>query len=337
MKILTEHSLANYNTFGVDVTAKFFVRLNSIEDIDELFSDKEIMKESKLILGGGSNILFTKDFDGLVCKMLIGGIEIIEENDRSVLIEAGAGVLWDDLVNYAIENNFGGIENLILIPGTVGAAPIQNIGAYGQKLSDTIHSVDGIFSETGEIKSFLKHDCKFGYRDSIFKNEIKNKFIITSVRLRLIKNPSAQLAYEEVKDEIEKQKINNPTIKDVSGLIEKIREIKLPDPKKINNAGSFFKNPVITVEKYKSINDIYPDLKCYPAEENCVKIPAAWLIEKCGFKGKRVGNVASYPNQPLVIVNYGATGKEVLEFANIIKESVYKMFDIQLEYEVNIF
>jgi UDP-N-acetylmuramate dehydrogenase len=336
MKILTNHSLENYSTFGIDVKAKLFVEINSVDEINLLLRSKDFINEPKFILGGGSNLLFTKDYDGLICKISIPGINVIEEDDQKVLIEAGAGVLWDDLVSYAIENNYGGIENLILIPGTVGAAPIQNIGAYGQELAETFHSAIGVLLESGETKTFIKDECKFGYRDSIFKNEWENKTIITSVRLKLNNNPKAQLSYHEVKNEIENQNIINPTIKDVSRLITTIRRAKLPDPNELRNAGSFFKNPVIPLEKYKSISDTYPDLKCYPVDDDNVKIPAAWLIEKCGLKGKRKENVGTHKNQPLVIVNYGASGKEVLDFATMIIESVNEMFSISLEFEVNI-
>lgn len=337
MKILTNHSLQNYSTFGIDVKAKLFFEIDSDEDVNELLRNEKLASEPKIILGGGSNLLFTKDFDGLVCKLSISGIRVVEDDKQNVLIEAGAGVLWDDLVTYAIENNYGGIENLVLIPGTVGAAPIQNIGAYGQELEETFHSLNGIFIKTGEIKTFTKDECKFGYRDSIFKNELKNKIIITSVRLRLNKNPELHLSYQEVENEIENQNIINPTIKDVSKLITKIRRAKLPDPKELKNAGSFFKNPVISVEKYNGIIETYPDLKCYPVDNDNVKIPAAWLIEKCGLKGKRKGNVGTHKKQSLVIVNYGgATGNQVLEFASDIRKSVDDMFNISLEYEVNI-
>ncbi|NNG27213.1 MAG: UDP-N-acetylmuramate dehydrogenase [Ignavibacteriaceae bacterium] len=337
MNILTDHPLQNYSTFGIDVKAKFFVEINSEDDINDLLHKKDFINEPKLVLGGGSNLLFIKDFDGLIFKISILGINIVEEDGDNVLIKAGAGVLWDDLVSYAIENNYGGIENLILIPGTVGAAPIQNIGAYGQELAETFHSLNGIYVESGEIKSFAKDECKFGYRDSIFKNELRNKIIITSVNLRLNKEPSAQLSYQEVISEVENQNILNPTIIDVSGIISNIRKEKLPHQNKLKNAGSFFKNPVISIKKYENIKDIYPDLKFYPVDDENVKIPAAWLIEKCQLKGKRKGSVGTHQNQPLVIVNFGgATGKEVLDFATMIKESVYEKFAISLEYEVNI-
>jgi UDP-N-acetylmuramate dehydrogenase len=335
MKILTNQPLKNYCTFGIDVKAKLFVDIDSVDDINELFCSKEFINEPKIILGGGSNLLFTKDFDGLICKISISGISLVEEDDQNVFIEAGAGVLWDNLVNYAVKNNYGGIENLILIPGTVGAAPIQNIGAYGQELAETFHSLSGILIETGELKTFAKDECRFAYRESIFKNKLKDKFFITSIRLKLNKNPKTQLSYQEVKNKIENQNIINPTIKDVSRLIAKIRRAKLPDPKELKNAGSFFKNPVLSVEKYKNISETYPDLKCYPVDDDNVKIPAAWLIEKCELKGKRNGNVGTHINQPLVIVNYGgATGKEVWDFAAMIKKNVDEMFDVQLEYEV---
>jgi UDP-N-acetylmuramate dehydrogenase len=336
MEIVTNHPLKNYSTFGIDVNAKLFVEITSADDINELIHSKEFFNEPNFTLGGGSNILFTKNFNGLICKISIPGINVIEEGDQNVLIEAGAGVLWDDLVKYAIENNFGGIENLILIPGTVGAAPIQNIGAYGQELAETFDSAKGVLLESGEAKTFIKDECKFDYRDSIFKNELKNKFIITSVKLRLNKNPKAQLSYQEVRNEIEKQNVINPTIKEVSRSILKIRKAKLPDPKILKNAGSFFKNPIISLEKFKSISESYPDLKCFPVDDDHVKIPAAWLIEKCGLKDKKEGNVGTHKNQPLVIVNYGATGKQVLDFATMIRESVDEMFYVSLEFEVNI-
>jgi UDP-N-acetylmuramate dehydrogenase len=337
MKIFEDHPLIKYNTFGIDVKAKLFVETNSAEDVTELLRNEKFTNEHKLILGGGSNLLFTKDFNGLICKISISGINIVEEDDQSVLIEAGAGVLWNDLVNFAIENNYGGIENLSMIPGTVGAAPIQNIGAYGQELAETFYSLDGILFETGKAKTFAKDECNFGYRDSIFKNELKNKIIINSVRLKLSKNPEINLSYQEIMDEVQNQDIVNPSIKDVSELIAKIRNNKLPGPKEVKNAGSFFKNPVISIEKYENIGDIYPDLKSYPVDDDNVKIPAAWLIEKCGLKGKRKGSVGAHQNQPLVIINHGdATGKEVLEFAKMIRKSVEELFNISLEFEVNI-
>jgi len=252
-------------------------------------------------------------------------------------VEAGAGVMWDELVNYCIDNNIGGIENLSYIPGTVGAAPIQNIGAYGQELVDTFYELNGFYVDTCEMKNFNKSECSFSYRDSIFKNELKNKFVITSVRLTLNKNPDANLSYNPVKEEAEKRNIKHPTIKDIREIVIDIRKNKLPNPVEIGNAGSFFKNPVITKEKFNVLEKEYPDLKYFPVDEYNVKIPAAWLIEKCGWKGRRIGDAGTHKIQPLVIVNYGnASGKEIYEISAMIKNDVETNFDITLENEVNI-
>ena len=295
------------------------------------------MQTSKLFLGGGSNILFTKNFDGIVIKISIGGIKIVDEDEQSVTVEAGAGVTWNELVEYCVEKNFGGIENLILIPGTVGAAPIQNIGAYGQELKDTFFELSGILTESGKEISFDKAACEFSYRSSIFKNKLKNKFVITSVKLRLKKNPVVNLSYKDVTDEIQKLNLSNASIIDVCNVVKSIRQRKLPDPAMIKNAGSFFKNPVINFSKFEGMQKRYPSVKYYPVDEENVKIPAAWLIEKCGFKGSREGNVGTHHTQPLVIVNYGyASGSEILSFAEKIKHSVMDKFEISLEFEVNI-
>ncbi len=246
--LIQNHSLKNLNTFGVDVKAKLFAEIFSEEELVELLSDTKYKLERKIILGGGSNILFTKDFDGLIVKVSASEINILEEDSQSVLIEADAGVNWDKLVKYCVEKNYGGIENLTLIPGTVGAAPIQNIGAYGQELSDTFYSLDGVYIETGEKKTYNKNECRFSYRSSIFKEELKNKFIITSVRLKLSKDQKANTVYKSLREYLSKKGIANPSIKDISRAVEKIRKQRLPDPEKIGNAGSFFKNPEISHE-----------------------------------------------------------------------------------------
>ena len=337
MKISKDQSLKNYNTFGINVNAKYYVEVFSADELTQVLFDNEYSEYPKCILGSGSNILFTKDFEGLVIKNSIQGITIVDEADNSVIVEAGAGVVWDDLVQYCVANNYGGIENLSLIPGTVGAAPIQNIGAYGQELKETFYELSGIFTETGETRVFDKAKCEFSYRDSIFKRELKNKFFVTSVKLKLIKKPEVNLSYEPVRIEIEKRKIKKPTIKDIREIVISIRKAKLPDPKEIGNAGSFFKNPVVTIEKYYSLKKKFPDFIHYPVDETNVKVPAAWLIEKCGWKGKRVGDTGSYIKQPLVLVNYGkAKGTEVVELADKIRESVQSSFGITLENEVNI-
>jgi len=336
--LLTQNqSLKNFNTFGVDVKAKLFVEVFSEDELIKLLSDEKFKFEKKIILGGGSNILFTKDFDGLIIKVCISYIKVLEKNDESVLIEAGAGVIWDDLVKFCVDKNYGGIENLTLIPGTMGAAPIQNIGAYGQELADTFVSLNGVFIDSAETKSFNKNECRFSYRTSIFKEELKNNFVVTSVQLNLKKNPKPNLTYKALSDFLAKNGINNPTIKEVSGVVAEIRKSKLPDPQKIGNAGSFFKNPVISEDSFRKLKAVYSDIVSFPSESGQIKISTGWLIEKFGWKGKRVGDVGTSADHALIICNFGnATGSEILEFAMRIKEEVSNKFGIKLEEEVNI-
>ena len=337
MLIHQDYSLKRLHTFGIDVKTKLFAEIFSDEDLLEIISDKKLMTGPKFILGGGSNILFTKNFEGLVIKVSLPGIKKVGENEKSVLIEAGAGEVWDNLVTFCVSNNFGGIENLTLIPGSVGAAPIQNIGAYGQELSDTIESLKGIFIEDGTVKSFSKSDCNFSYRNSIFKKELKNKFIITSLRLKLNKNPIINLTYKQVEDEIQNLKISNPTITDLSKLVASIRRGKLPHPEEIGNAGSFFKNPVVHYQKYLELVESHPGIISYDVDKNFKKIAAGWLIENCGWKGRRIGNVGTHQKHALIIVNYGdATGDEVMDFSIRIIQAVELKFGIRLENEVNI-
>jgi len=337
MLIHQDYSLKRLHTFGIDVKTKLFAEIFSDGDLFEIISDKKLMAEPKFILGGGSNILFTKNFNGLVIKVSLPGIYKVDENEKSVLIEAGAGEVWDNLVTFCVSNNFGGIENLTLIPGSAGAAPIQNIGAYGQELSDTIESLKGIFIEDGTVKSFSKSDCNFSYRNSIFKKELKNKFIITSLRLKLNKNPIINLTYKQVEDEIQNLKISNPTITDLSKLVAKIRKSKLPHPDENGNAGSFFKNPVIHYQKYLELVESHPGIISYDVDKNFKKIAAGWLIENCGWKGRRIGNVGTHQKHALIIVNYGdATGDEVMDFSIRIIQAVELKFGIRLENEVNI-
>jgi UDP-N-acetylmuramate dehydrogenase len=337
MLLLQNYSLKNLNTFGVDVKAKLFAEVFSEDELVELINDKKNKTERKFILGGGSNVLFTKDFDGLIIKVSISGINVIEENNESVLIEAGAGVIWDDLVKFCVERNYGGIENLTLIPGTVGAAPIQNIGAYGQELADTLASLSGIFFKSGERKTFSKSECRFAYRSSIFKEEFKNEFIISSVRLKLSKSSKTNTSYKGLSDYLSKKGITNPTIKDVSTAVAENRRSKLPDPAKIGNAGSFFKNPILNENSFRSLKAEYPDIVSFSSDSGQIKISAGWLIEKCGWKGKRAGDVGTSPDHALIICNFGnSTGAEILEFAMRIKEEVANKFGIKLEEEVNI-
>jgi UDP-N-acetylmuramate dehydrogenase len=335
MKIKKKYSLKNLTTFGVNAYARELAEVSSTDEIQKLIADRLIPGSRIFILGGGSNILFTKDFDGLVINNLIPGIKIVEEENESCVVEAGAGVKCDGLVQFCVERNLGGIENLSAIPGTVGAAPIQNIGAYGQELEETFYELKAIEIGTGKQTVFNKSECKFSYRDSVFKSKLSNKFIITFVKLKLSKNPLINFSYKPVQEELQRREINNPTIKDIREIVISIRNSKLPDPKKLGNAGSFFKNPVITKEKFEELKKSYKDLKHFAVDENSVKIPAAWLIEECGWKGKRMGNVGTYEKQPLVLVNYGgASGKEILEFSIKIKNSVQSEFGVILENEV---
>ncbi len=338
MKILKDISLKTYNTFGIDVTSKAFAEIFSEDELIILLNLPEWKNKKKLVIGGGSNILFTDNFDGLVIKISIPGIEIINEDQDFVYIKAGAGVNWNDLVNFCVDKNYGGIENLSLIPGTVGAAPIQNIGAYGQELKEVFYSLSGILIEKSEEKVLYKNDCKFGYRESIFKNELKDKFIITYVILRLYKKPVINLSYDAVRNEIEKLKLENITIKEISKIVSEIRIKKLPDPKKIGNAGSFFKNPEVDEKKFMELKNEFPELSGRKTSNQKYKLAAGWLIEKCGWKGKQIKNSGCHTNQSLVLVNYGnATGSEILELAEQIENSVMAKFGITLQKEVNIY
>jgi UDP-N-acetylmuramate dehydrogenase len=337
MKIEKNISLKNLNTFGVDIKSKYFVEVYSEEELKQVLNTEEYSNHQKLILGSGSNILFTEDFDGLVIKNSIPGIKLFDEDNNNVILEAGAGVNWEELVQYCVNRNYGGIENLSYIPGTVGAAPIQNIGAYGQEIEERFCELNGIYIDNCKTKIFNKSECNFSYRNSIFKSELKNKFIITSVRLKLNKNPNVNLSYNQVKEEVAKRNIKHPTIKNIREIVIDIRKSKLPDPNELGNAGSFFKNPVITKERFNILKQKYPKLKYFYVDENIIKIPAAWLIEKCGWKGKRLGNSGTHKMQPLVIINFGgASGKEIYEISTMIKNNVRKTFDITLENEVNI-
>ncbi len=331
-------SLKEFNTFGLEVKAKYAAQVFNNRELKEILSSTKFKNIPKLILGGGSNILLTNDYDGIVIKISIGGIKIIKEDKDIVFIEAGAGVTWNALVTYCVEKNFGGIENLSLIPGTVGAAPIQNIGAYGQELKDTLFSLKGFYIDSIIEETFQNNECKFGYRDSIFKNELKGKFVITSIVLKLNKNPNLNISYGSVKNEIDKLNLKKITVREVSNVISEIRRNKLPDPAVIGNAGSFFKNPEVLEQKFLEIKNNYPDVIAYKQENGNYKIAAGWIIEKCGWKGKRVGNTGTHEKQSLVLVNYGgADGKEILSLAKEINRSVKEKFDIELTEEVNIY
>ena len=330
MKINKEASLKKFNTFNVSETANFIYEVEEISELKRILSDS---KGKILILGGGSNILFTKRFEGTIINLKNKGIKVISENKDSILVEVCAGENWNDFVIWAVENNYGGIENLSLIPGNVGAAPIQNIGAYGVELKDIFYSCSGI--ELDSLKEFEmnKSECKFSYRNSIFKNELKDKVVITSIKLNLTKdNHHFNIAYKDLKENLSNSELS---LKVISDEVIKIRQSKLPDHKSVGNCGSFFKNPIVSLSKLKKIKAVYPNLPSFKIDSNNYKIPAAWLIEKSGFKERGNKNVGVYENQPLVIINHGsATGKEILDFANEIKETIYNNFNIQLEEEV---
>ena len=334
-------SLLPYNTFGIDVNAAHFFCLKNPEEISEIIGLPEFSEISDnmtdlLILGHGSNVLFTHDFMGVIIRNEIMGIRIIGENSEFVFIEAGAGEKWEDLVDYAVGKNLGGIENLTLIPGTVGAAPVQNIGAYGVEAADAIVSVLAFHLEKREWMTLDNQACGFGYRDSIFKRELKNKALICSVVLRLSKTPELKLDYGDIRKELAERKIANPSVSDISAIVAGIRRSKLPDPQKTGNAGSFFKNPVISESEFQNLSSAFPQLKFF-RQGDLRKVSAGWLIEQAGWKGFRLGDAGCYDRQALILVNYGrATGKDILALAEKIEASVFEKFGISLEREVNL-
>lgn len=332
MKILQHISLKTFNSFGIDVNAEYFGQLSSRGELKEINGPAPI-----LILGGGSNVLFTKDIKGLVLLNSIKGIEIINETAENVLLRVGGGEVWHDFVEYCIEHNYGGIENLALIPGSVGAAPIQNIGAYGVEVKEVIAEVEAWDIEHKSIHIFKPDDCAFGYRDSIFKNVYKGKYLICSVTFRLSKYPVFKISYGAIQDELSRMGIQTLTIRAIADAVIHIRQSKLPSPKQIGNAGSFFKNPEINVEEFESLKHKYPSVVGYPVGTTKIKIAAGWLIEQAGWKGYRKGNTGVHHQQALVLVNFGgATGDEVYQLSEEILLSVKEKFNIELEREVNI-
>ena len=328
------YSLKNYNSFRVNHKANFFLKIENDKSLIDFLSDKKFKNEKKLIIGGGSNILFTKDYEGVILYSCIKGIHILEENDNHIKVKVGSGENWDDFVKFCVNKNWYGIENLSLIPGSVGAAPIQNIGAYGVEIKDYIYDVNGIDLKNNLKKTYTNKSCDFEYRDSIFKRELKNNFFVTEVTFILNKNKKFTLDYSELKN-INSQSL---TIQNVRDKIIEIRNSKLPDPKLLANAGSFFKNPVINIKIAKKIKEKYNDFKYYQINESMVKISAAWLIEKSGWKGHKEKNIGVYNKHALVLVNYSSeNGKDIKILSKKIKESVLKKFNVTLEKEVNIF
>ena len=326
-------SLLPYNTFGIDVKSKHFIDVKSIDELQAVINQNQL--ENLLVLGGGSNLLLTKDFEGLTLRIQNRGIEIVEQDDRKARVKVAAGENWHDFVLWCLENDLGGVENLALIPGNVGAAPIQNIGAYGVELREVFESCEAISIDTGKVKIFKKDECDFGYRNSIFKNTLKGKYIIFSVQFNLNKPPHAlNISYKGLSEKLE-GKIHN--IQSIAQAVIEIRSSKLPDPKKIGNCGSFFKNPVISLIKFNDLKQQYPDIPHYPDQLDNIKIPAAWLIDTLGYKGYRNQEAGVHPNQALVLVNYGnATGAEIKKLAQQIRNKVKEKFAINLEFEVNI-
>ena len=334
MDIKENYSLKKYNSFNIDVVAKEFIQINSVKELIDL--QKNSKNKNKLFIGGGSNILFTNNFEGLVVHINLKGISVKKINENFSEIKVMSGENWNELVNWCIENNLGGIENLSLIPGNVGAAPIQNIGAYGVELKDVFISCEVYDLNTEKLNIYNLNDCKFGYRDSIFK---KNKnLIVVSVKMKLSsKNHKINSSYGGINDELKKLNIKEPTIKDISNVVCEIRNKKLPNPNKIGNAGSFFKNPIVNSKKINWLKENFNNIPFYKIDENSYKIPAAWLIETSGFKGKDFGNFGVHKTQPLVLVNYGkASGGDINKLSLSIKEVVNKIFKIELETEVNI-
>lgn len=323
------------NTFGINATAKHLIRLSSEDELSDILRYTAVYQGKVMFMGGGSNLLFTRDFEGLIVKVETKGIELLDEDDNFVYIRAQAGEQWDDLVDYCVQRGYGGLENLSLIPGTVGSSPIQNIGAYGVELKDVFYLLEAVSIKTGEFREFDKNECEFGYRYSIFKGEYKGLYIILSVVFRLAKNPMVNSSYGAIRDEIERMKLPL-NIESVRKAVINIRRSKLPDPLEIGNAGSFFKNPVISEQLFDRLRIEFPDVKYFTTADG-YKLAAGWLIENCGWKGYRDGDAGVHKNQALVLVNYGnASGNQIKSLAEKISDSVFEKFGIRLEPEVNI-
>lgn len=338
MTLLENADLRPYNTFGIQASARYFAVIRGTGDLMSLLSSPHFRKGPHLVLGGGSNMLFTGNYPGIVARIELKGIETIDEDDDFITLSVGAGESWHGLVMHAVAHDYGGIENLSLIPGTCGAAPMQNIGAYGVEIKDVIVSVNAIDKQTGKLKTFGHADCAFGYRESIFKQQAKDQYIITGITIRLTKrNHKLHLQYGAIQETLQSMSVTSPTIRDVSNAVIHIRQSKLPDPAKVGNAGSFFKNPSITKDAFASLKENYPNIPSFPSAEGLVKVPAGWLIEQCGWKGKRFDNIGVHPQQALVLVNYGGgEGRKIWDLAMQIRDSVIGKFNIVLHPEVNI-
>ena len=337
MNLLSNVSLKPYNTFGIDVSAAFFKEVTRQEEITEIFRSGKTGQLDKLVLGGGSNVLFTKDFNGIVIRIDLKGVSVVNEDNDHVWVKAGAGEKWHELVMWCIDKNLAGIENLSLIPGNTGAAPMQNIGAYGVELKDTFYELAAFDIDKLKTVTFSKEDCNFGYRESVFKRNLKGQYIITSITLKLNKKATYHISYGAIEQELNRMGIQQLSIKAISQAVINIRRSKLPDPLILGNAGSFFKNPEIAIQQFEELKRQYPNITAYPAATGKIKLAAGWMIEQCGWKGKRVGNTGAHKDQALVLVNYGnATGKEIYELALEIKKSVLEKFNVTIEPEVNV-
>lgn len=336
MTLRRNQSLKAYNTFGIDVNAKLFSSVRSEEGLIKVL--KQCYASELFVLGGGSNILLSKDLDRTVLHINLKGKSILNETDNTVIVRAQAGENWHEFVRYCVENDFGGLENLSLIPGNVGTSPIQNIGAYGVELQDTFVECKAVHVQTLEKKTFIKEDCKFGYRNSIFKNELKGRYIITSVIFKLTKkHHQLHTDYGSILNELDAMKIDNPTIEDISNAVINIRQRKLPNPAELGNSGSFFKNPIVEKTKFEKLQTKYPEIPSYKIDDNHIKIPAGWLIDQAGFKGYREGDAGVHKNQALVLVNYGnATGEDILNLAKKIQKAIKMKYGLNLEMEVNL-
>ncbi len=327
-------NLKSFNTFGISAIADSFIEISSLQELQQLSLHSS---DDYLVLGGGSNLLFTQNPKGLVIKNSLKGIEIVNETADYVYVKVASGETWHQFVLHTIQKNWGGIENLSLIPGSVGASPMQNIGAYGVEIKDVFESLEAFHIDTKELHRFNKEECQFGYRESVFKRRLKGQYFITSVTYRLSKNPTINSSYGAITAELEKAGIHQPTIKDISDAVILIRSSKLPDPKEFGNAGSFFKNPVISIQLFNRLKEEYPTIPSYPINEKEVKVPAGWLIEQDGWKGKTIDNYGVHKNQALVLVNYGgAKGADIYNLSSQIIQSIKNRFGIELEREVNI-
>lgn len=336
-KILNNVSLKPYNTFGIDVQAASFVCINNFDDLMKLVKSSTFKSQPHYILGGGSNILLTQNYNGLIVQIATKGITVLSQTNQHAFVKVQAGEVWHQFVLWCIENNYGGVENLSLIPGSVGAGPMQNIGAYGVELKDVFFELEAIQIRTSEIKTFNATQCKFGYRQSVFKNDLKNEYIIVSVTFKLTKQHQFNVKYGAIAQQLELMQNKSLTIKAISDAVIAIRKSKLPNPEEIGNAGSFFKNPTVSKQHYEKLLALHTDCIGYPLPNNEIKLAAGWLIEKSGFKGLRVGNTGAHAKQALVLVNYGnATGTEVYAYAQKIQQTVWQKFEVALEMEVNI-